>query len=112
MLKRSLERMNAYFRRQASSREFTIDPASHVIDSKYSTVKNLLRLTNKTLIGFQRININWFAVLSGMFGLGFGYLAVQVDDGLTGFLGSYKQVVKDGLVSEVLRSEEVKSNLS
>jgi hypothetical protein len=45
-----------------------------VIDRKLGTIKNLLRLTNKTLIGFKRVPLNKAAIFSGLFGLALGYV--------------------------------------
>ena len=50
-----------------------------MIDRKQGTVKNLLRLTNKTLIGFERIKINKASVFAGIFGLALGYLSSEMD---------------------------------
>ena len=52
-IKQLLDKTNHLFRQQQKAREFQIDPLNHVVDRKYGTVKNFLRLTNKTIIGVQ-----------------------------------------------------------
>ena len=41
-----------------------------------------MRLTNKTLIGMKRINLNKSALFSGLFGILCGYVTAECDSGL------------------------------
>ena len=65
-----------------------------MIDRKLGTVKNLLRLSNKTLIGFQKVRINKFAIFASAFGLGLGYISAELDDAITYFKQNFRKVIR------------------
>lgn len=110
--KRFLGRVNHRFRMKEKEKEFVIDPENHKIDKKHGVVKNFMRLTNKTFIGFSRIKVNRTAMFAGLCGLLTGYLCSEIDDNLTLLIENYRPVVRDLLIKEVLRNPEIKAKLN
>jgi len=71
-----------------------------------------MRLTNKTLIGVNQIHINRREWIAGFLGLGLGYIFSQADDFMSDLLRSYKPVIKEGLIQEILRNSIIKEKLN
>jgi hypothetical protein len=91
-------------RKRDQCQEYQIDPENHVIDRKNGLIKNFMRLTNKTLIGLQRIQVNKSTAFYCALGLGLGYLTSELEDHFVDFSHNYRKVVKNIIVQEVLRN--------
>ena len=110
--KQLLQKTNHRFREQQKGQEFKVDPLNHVVDRKYGTVKNFMRLTNKTMIGFQNTRVNKMAIFMSLLGLSLGHLCAEIDDAITFFKRNYRKVVKQVIVSQVLKNNQLKDKLN
>ena len=89
-----LIKANQHYKDKENSIRYEIDPANHVINRKDGTVKNLLRLTNKTMIGINNTKVNKLAICMSLAGLGLGYVLAEIDDGITYFKQNYRKVIR------------------
>lgn len=90
--------MNSHFRLKQTSNNYTVNPENHRLDAKLGIAKNFMRLTNKALIGMNKIHFNRLAFFSGFFGLLCGYLCAEADNNIQILLSNYQQAIKQGLI--------------
>lgn len=90
-----LIQINRYFEERERRQHFEINPENYVINRQNGIIKNMLRLTNKTMIGFQRVQINKKAVFVSLLGVGLGFLSANIEDSYWYWRKNHQKLVRD-----------------
>lgn len=111
-VKRWLGGVNARLRERAERERFVGGEDSLKLDRHHGIAKNFLRLTNKTLIGLNRLHINRWEWAAGLMGMAVGWACAVTDDFVVEVRSEHEGVIKAALVQHILRSQPIKDKLN